>query len=119
MTNVAESVPDAGDLLWVDFGSPTGREQGGRRPAVVLTTRDFNRRSSILIVCPITRREREWPSVVPLPPTGLLRGYILVDQIRAVDPSVRAFRNAGRVPGETLDMVRGKLAALLGIPVPI
>lgn len=28
--------PAAGDLIWTDFDPRTGREQGGRRPALVI-----------------------------------------------------------------------------------
>ena len=108
---------DAGDVLWVDFGQPVGREQSGRRPALVLTSRDYNAHSSVLVVCPITRRPRNWPFEVPLPPHGAVSGFVLVDQIKVVDPTIRAFRRAGRVSDATLGEVRGKLASLLGIPV--
>jgi mRNA interferase MazF len=111
------SVPDAGEVLWIDFGPPTGREQGGRRPALVLTSREYNLASSVLIVCPITRTDRHWPFKVPVPPVGLVSGFVLVDQIRAIDPALRAFKSAGRVSAETLGEVRGKLSALLGITV--
>lgn len=111
------SVPDSGDVLWIDFGPPTGREQGGRRPALVLTSREYNVASSVLIVCPITRTDRRWPFNVPLPPVGLVSGFVLVDQIRVVDPALRAFKSAGRVSTETLGEIRGKLAVLLGIAV--
>ncbi len=117
MPAVDASVPDVGDVLWIDFGPPMGREQAGRRPALVLTSREYNLRSSVLIVCPITRREREWPSLVPLPALGALSGFILVDQIRVIDPDVRAYRSAGRIAADTLAEVRGRLAALLGIDV--
>jgi mRNA interferase MazF len=111
----AAAVPDAGELVWIDFGLPGGREQGGRRPALVLTPRIYNASSSVMLVCPITRNPNEWPFKVPLPPFGLLTGFVLVDQVRAVDPTVRAFKSVGRVPQETLAEVRAKLAALLGI----
>lgn len=109
---------DAGDILWVDFGTPIGREQGGRRPALVLTPRDYNIRSSVLVVCPITRARRNWPFEVPLPSTGRLRGVVLVDQIKVVDPSARPVRYGGRIPEDVLGEVRARLASLLGIPVP-
>jgi mRNA interferase MazF len=109
------SAPDVGDVLWIDFGPPIGREQAGRRPALVLTSRAYNERSSVLIVCPITRRNREWPTLVPLPPVGALSGFIIVDQIKVIDPAVRAFRSAGRISADTLAEVRAKLSALLGI----
>jgi mRNA interferase MazF len=117
MPSADGSVPDAGDVVWIDFGPPAGREQAGRRPAVVLTSREYNKRSSVWLVCPISRREREWPSLVALPPLGPLTGFILVDQIKVIDPAVRAYKSIGRVLPETLAAVRGTLATLLGIPV--
>ena len=112
----SESAPDAGEVLWIDFGHPVGREQGGRRPALVLTSREYNLASSVLIVCPITRTRRNWPFAVALPPLGRLTGFVLVDQIKVIDP-IRAFKREGTVPAEIMLEVRARLASLLGIPV--
>ncbi|HEY5732414.1 MAG TPA: type II toxin-antitoxin system PemK/MazF family toxin [Methyloceanibacter sp.] len=103
-------------MLWIDFGHPVGREQGGRRPALVLTSREYNLASSVLIVCPITRTRRNWPFAVALPPLGRLTGFVLVDQIKVIDP-IRAFKREGTVPAEIMLEVRARLASLLGIPV--
>jgi mRNA interferase MazF len=108
---------DAGDVLWVDFGRPVGHEQGGRRPAVVLTSKHYNTQSSLLVVCPITRKLRNWPFEVRLPEAGRLSGVVLVDQIKVIDPAARPISYAGRLSNDVLSEVRGKLAALLGIPV--
>ncbi|HWK10591.1 MAG TPA: type II toxin-antitoxin system PemK/MazF family toxin [Vicinamibacterales bacterium] len=48
-------VPDAGDLVWLTFDPQAGREQRGRRPALILSPRAYN--------------ERSWPSRVPSPRT--------------------------------------------------
>ena len=111
------NAPDTGDVLWIDFGRPVGREQGGRRPALVLTSREYNLASSVLIVCPITRTRRNWPFAVALPPLGRLTGFVLVDQIKVIDPTIRAFKREGVVPAETMLEVRAYLASLLGIAV--
>ena len=108
---------DAGDILWVDFGAPVGHEQGGRRPAVVLTPNHYNTRSSLLVVCPITRKVRDWPFEVRLPDAGQLNGVVLVDQIKVIDPAARPISYAGRLPSDVLGEVKARLAALLGIPV--
>jgi mRNA interferase MazF len=110
--------PDAGDVVWVDFGTPVGREQGGRRPALVLTAQRYNMSSSTLLVCPITNKRRDWPFEVSLPADQWPRGVVLVDQIRVVDPNVRPFRRGGRVGPDGLVDGRANLATLLGIPVP-
>ena len=108
---------EAGDILWVDFGQPVGHEHGGRRPAIVLTPRHYNERSSVLLVCPITRKRRSWPFEVSLPPTGRLNGVVLVDQIRVVDPVARPVGYGGRLPDAMFSEIQAKLASLLGISV--
>jgi mRNA-degrading endonuclease toxin of MazEF toxin-antitoxin module len=107
----------AGDLVWVDLRPTRGREQGGVRPAVVLTDREFHRRSDIAIICPVTSNKTPWPTKVDLPDGLPLRGAILADQIRALDRPSRGFRLIGRVPDEVLAELKGKIAALLGIDV--
>ena len=104
---------DAGDVLWIDFGKPLGHEQGGRRPAILLTPRDYNMRSSVLVVCPITRRQRGWPFEVALPATAVVRGVVLVDQVKVIDPAARPVGYGGRLPREVLLEVQAKLGALL------
>ncbi len=119
MTTTAENslLLEAGDLVWVDLQPTRGREQGGARPAVVLTDREFHRRSDTAIVCPITSNKTPWPTKVILPDGLAARGAILVDQIRALDRTARGFRLMGRVPDQVLNDVRGRLAALVGINV--
>jgi mRNA interferase MazF len=109
--------PDAGEVLWLDFGPPIGHEQAGRRPALVLSNRQYNTQSSMLVVCPITRKGRGWPFEVSLPAGGLIGGVVLVDQIKVIDPAARPIRRAGQLPHGILNEVRARLAVLLGIPV--
>ncbi len=112
-------LPDAGDIVWVDFDPVRGTEQAGRRPALVLTSRLYHEASNRSLVCPITRRLREWPTDIVLP-TGLkTKGAVLLDQIRAVDRRHRMFGLIERVPDDALAKVRLHLAALLGIEVTI
>ena len=107
-------LPEAGDLVWVDFRPTLGREQSGVRPALVLTNRDFHARNATAIVCPVTRNVDPWPTKVLLPQGLAISGAILTDQIRNVDRAARGFRHIEGVPVETLDAVRQKLANLLG-----
>jgi mRNA interferase MazF len=108
---------EAGDILWVDFGAPMGHEQAGRRPALVVSPRDYNERSSLILVCPITRSPAPWPFKVEIQNPGRIRGAVLADQVRSIDRQVRFVRRVEQVGAETLDRVYGMLAALLGIPV--
>jgi len=37
-------VSDAGHVVWLEFDPQVGREQAGRRPAVVLTPASYNKK---------------------------------------------------------------------------
>jgi mRNA interferase MazF len=111
----SDAPPDAGDLVWLDFGAPVGHEQAGLRPAFVVSPREYNEASSLLLVCPITRNGKDWPFKVPLTvERGNLAGYVLADQVRSVDPDIRIVRTAGRASQSTLREVVARLAAVLG-----
>jgi mRNA interferase MazF len=58
-----------GDIWLVDFGEPIGREQAGRRPAVVVSADGLNESpAGVVIVVPCTTRRRGLPSHVELDP---------------------------------------------------
>ena len=115
MPQVSGRVPDAGDVLWIDYGIPVGREQGGRRPSLVLTSASYNTTSSVLLACPLTRVARSWPFQIPIDPVGSIAGYALIDQINVVDTAARYTKFAGAVTPRTLEAVRASLASLLGL----
>jgi mRNA interferase MazF len=108
--------PAAGDLIWTDFDPRTGREQSGRRPALVLSPREFFQASAFVIVCPITNTIRRFGSSVLLPDGLPLGGEILTSHVRSIDALARPVRYAGAaVPQPTLAEVRAKLAILCAI----
>ena len=47
-------IPNRGDAIWLDFDPQTGREQAGRRPALVLSPSSYNGKVGLGIFCPIT-----------------------------------------------------------------
>ena len=49
-------VPVQGDLIWFDFDPQAGHEQGGRRPAVFLSSKSYNQLIGLALVCPVTGR---------------------------------------------------------------
>lgn len=111
----SQSVPDAGDIVWVEFDPVVGRDQRGRRPAFVISGVDYNSRSTYVVVCPITRSSRAWPFKVEIPQNEAVNGFIIVDQIKSVDRVGRVVGKGPRLPAETLKEVRMKLEVLLGL----
>lgn len=57
--------------VWLlDFGDPVGREQSGRRPAVVVSSDPLNdSRAGVVVVVPITTTYRGLPSHIEIDPS--------------------------------------------------
>jgi mRNA interferase MazF len=109
-----EYVPDKGDLIWLDFNPQVGREQAGRRPALVLSPKPYNEKTSLAIVCPITSQIKGYPFEVPLPKNLPLAGVILSDHVKSLDWRQRRAEKAGRVSKQLYEQVLYRLGALLG-----
>lgn len=52
-------VPDAGDIVWINFDPQAGHEQAGHRPAVVLSPAAYNAKTSLMLCCPMTTHIKE------------------------------------------------------------
>ena len=110
-----EYEPEAGDLIWTDFDPRVGREQSGRRPALVVSPVAFWRASRFSVVCPITSRIRPFSLSVVLPEDLPIRGEVLTGQVRSIDTTARPIGFSGvRVSPAILDEVRAKLVVLIG-----
>lgn len=109
---VQRYVPDAGDIVWLDLDPRTGREQGGHRPALVLSPAKSNRRSGLLVCCPMSTQEKGYPFEVVL--EGEKVSVVLVDQVRSVDWKARSAKLKGRASTTDMAELRGKLVALIG-----
>jgi mRNA interferase MazF len=107
-------VPDAGDLVWLTFDPQAGREQAGRRPALILSPVSYNQRSGLAIACPVTSRIKAYPFEVPLPPGLPVSGVILADHLKSLDWRDRRAELIGHLAGETVGEVLDRLAPLLG-----
>ncbi len=60
-----------GEVWLVDFGEPVGREQSGRRPAVVVSADRLNDSpAGVVVVVPTTTTRRDLPSHVEIDPDG-------------------------------------------------
>ena len=109
-------VPDAGDLIWTDVDPTQGREQAGRRPALVVSPALFTANTGLAVVCPITSRIRLFPTSVVLPVGLPISGEVLIGHMRSIDVRARPMRYAGaRIDSATAALVRGKLAVIVTI----
>ena len=104
-------VPDAGDLVWLNFTPHAGHEQAGHRPALVLTPAAYNRKTSLMLCCPLTTQIKDYPFEVGL--DGTPPSAVLSDQVKSLDWRSRNATRKGRISREQLAQVRAKIHALI------
>ena len=108
---------DRGDIVRVSLEPVVGHEMHGvSRPALVLTTKEFNRLGDVL-VAPITQggdHARYAGFAVSLTGTGCkTQGVALVNKIRMMDLAARQAKRVERAPREVVDDALARLMAML------
>jgi mRNA interferase MazF len=111
----AAYVPDAADLIWLAFSPQAGREQAGRRPALVLSARAYNAKTGLCVACPVTGQAKGYPFEVRLPDGLPVKGVVLSDHVKSLDWRARNAEHVGSVSADVLAQVRARLRPLLGM----
>jgi len=109
----APYVPDQGDIVWLDFNPQRGHEQAGRRPALVLSPRSYNVKAGLMLCCPITSQQKDYPFEVDLSGVRGISGVVLADQVKSLDWQARKVKYKVSVSSTVLNDVLAKLHALL------
>jgi len=110
--------PSRGELWLVDLDPIRGHEQGGKRPALVVSVDPLNHGpAELVILLPLTTRPKGVPShVMVRPPEGGVRqvSYIKCEDVRSVSKE-RMSSRWGAVAPATLTAVEERLRLLLGL----
>ena len=105
-------VPEAGDIIWIDFDPQVGHEQAGHRPALVLSPAAYNGPTGLLVCVPMTTREKGYRFEVPI--AGKPAGVALSDQIKSFDWRARKATKKGTASQAELEAVRVRARTLVG-----
>ena len=106
-----EFVPDAGDVVWMQFDPQAGHEQAGHRPALVLSPRTYNQVRGMMVCCPMSSNIKGYPFEVVVsrnPPS-----VVLADQLKNLDWRARRAERKGQISAAVLADVQAKIRALL------
>jgi mRNA interferase MazF len=106
-------IPDSGDIVWITFNRQAGREQAGRRPALVLSPAAYNGKVGLAILCPITSQIKGYPFEVVIPDGLEISGAILSDQVKSLDWKGRKAEFGCKLPSTSYNEVVQKLNALI------
>lgn len=114
---MATARPRRGDIWLVDFGSPIGREQAGRRPAVIVSDDLMNAGASgLVIVVPITTTRRGLPSHVEIDTAGGLDApsYAKCEDVKSISAELLVHA-IGAVSDIEISQIAEILAFLLAL----
>lgn len=106
-------IPKQGDAIWIDFNPQLGREQAGRRPALVISRSRYNSRVGLALVCPITRQVKGYSWEVSIPEGLEVSGVVLADQVKSQDWRSRKVEFICKVPSAVTNQAISNLRKLM------
>ena len=107
-------VPEAGDIVWLQFDPQAGHEQAGHRPALVLSPAIYNSKAQLMVCCPLSTKVKNHPFEVQLTMNGV-EGVVLSDQVKSLDWKVRQAIKKDSASDAVMREVKAKIRALLAI----
>lgn len=107
-------VPDAADIVWLQFDPQAGHEQAGHRPALVLSPAIYNGKTHLMVCCPLSTKVKGHPFEVLLEVAGQ-KCVVLSDQVKSLDWKIRKAKKKDTAPAAVMVEVRAKVRALLAI----
>jgi mRNA interferase MazF len=107
-------VPDAGEVVWLEFDPQAGHEQAGHRPALVISPAGYNRKSGLMVCCPLTTQIKGYPFEVVTQVNGV-DCAVLSDQVKSLDWKIRRAKKKAGVSAEVMLHVKAKIKALMQI----
>jgi mRNA interferase MazF len=111
---VSQYIPERGDIIKLNFDPTLGREQAGYRPALIVTTKEFNQATRLALACPITSKIKGFNLEVVLPDGLITSGAVLAFQVKTIDWVERQVKYIESLPDETIEEVISKLQVLIG-----
>jgi mRNA interferase MazF len=110
--------PSRGEVWVVSLDPTKGREQAGKRPALVLSVDHFNKGpADLIVVLPITSKAKGIPFHVNVrPPEGGLKqeSFIKCEDVRSISKE-RLLQRLGAVTTRTMKLVEDRVRILLGL----
>lgn len=105
--------PSQGDIVMMNFNPQAGHEQGGRRPALVVSNRSFHRYTGLAIFCPITNQLKNYPMHVRLDSRTGTTGEILCEHVKSLDYRARNASFVETLPDDLLAEVLDRISMSL------
>ena len=97
-------IPEQGDIVVLNFNPQSGFEQKGRRPAIIISNKTFNKYLGLAFACPITNTKRDFPFHVKVNSKNIT-GYIMTEQLKSIDFNSRKIKFIEKAKSSDLNEV--------------
>lgn len=91
-------IPKKGDIVWIDFDPAAGKEIQKRRPGLVVSRYEFNRKTMFAVICPITSTIKNIPTRYTLPDDIETQGQVVISQLKSLDFTERKLSQIEHLP---------------------
>lgn len=91
-------IPKKGDIVWIDFDPAAGKEIQKRRPGLVVSRYEFNRKIMFAVICPITSTIKNIPTRYTLPDDIETQGQVVISQLKSLDFTERKLSQIEHLP---------------------
>jgi len=106
-------IPDRNEIVWMDFDPAKGKEIAKCRPALVLSSKSYNKTMEILICCPISSSIRG--HVTEIPVNNLNQPSVVVaNAVRAMSWKIRNAKFIACAEDGVMTAVLQRLIPLIG-----
>lgn len=112
-------VPKRNHVVWLDFEPTKGKEIGKYRPALVLSSEEYNKKSGLLICCPISTSARGALTEVPIGNIDNKSSVVASNLIQTLSWKERSVKFITEAATGIMDQVLLRIIPLIGAEIMI
>lgn len=111
---VKKYIPSRSDIIWLDFDPTKGKEIGKYRPALVLSSQEYNKKSGLLICCPISTSIRGSITEVPIEVESNKNSVVAANLIQTFSWKERKVKFISKAAEQTMDEILYRIIPIIG-----
>ena len=113
-------IPEQGDIVALNFDPQSGhecvtpQERGpkGRRLAMIISNKIFNKHLGLAFACPITNTKRDFPFHIKIESENIT-GYIMGEQMKSIDYNSRQIKFIEKANQKTINQILGIIDSII------
>ncbi len=105
-------IPEQGDIVALSFDPQSGHEQKGRRPAIIISNKVFNKHLGLAFACQITNTKRNSPFHIEIDSENIT-GFVMGEQMKSIDYNSRNIKFIEKANQKTMNEILGIIDSII------